>query len=92
MGFGFSGENAMRSGLKRSKKVPKRTVKPNQKLAWGQLLSQCPRVGFLLVTLLLNVHLSNLVGPVVVQPERDVCIRCVTPSKVMFFMLTSECI
>ncbi|KAM5564008.1 hypothetical protein ABKV19_018565 [Rosa sericea] len=37
------GETAVRSGLKRTKKVPKRSAKSNQKLAWGQLLSQCSK-------------------------------------------------
>jgi hypothetical protein len=32
--FRFSGEIAVRSGLKRTKKVPKRSTKSNKKLAW----------------------------------------------------------
>ncbi|XP_050363356.1 uncharacterized protein LOC126782190 [Argentina anserina] len=37
------GETAVRSGPKRSRKVPKKSVKSTPKLAWGQLLSQCSK-------------------------------------------------
>ncbi|XP_068310398.1 uncharacterized protein [Pyrus communis] len=37
------GETAVRAGLKRAKKLPKKTAKSNSKSAWGMLISQCSR-------------------------------------------------
>ncbi|XP_009342139.2 uncharacterized protein LOC103934149 isoform X1 [Pyrus x bretschneideri] len=37
------GETAVRAGLKRAKKLPKKTAKSNSKSAWGMLISQCSK-------------------------------------------------
>ncbi|CAL8178958.1 unnamed protein product [Prunus armeniaca] len=37
------GETAVRAGLKRAKKLPKKTTKSNSKSAWGMLISQCSK-------------------------------------------------
>ncbi|XP_008368993.1 uncharacterized protein LOC126615117 isoform X3 [Malus sylvestris] len=37
------GETAVRAGLKRAKKLPKKTAKLNSKSAWGMLISQCSK-------------------------------------------------